>query len=243
MLKLFILLGLIGIVFVAGSLFAIQANAQYQGQGSGGQGFQGPVNPVSGVYSNTIYGVQMKIPDGWAGFEMNNTSGSTTVRIAPGGLTIGPGIARAPITISMSMIPINASNPAPQFPPTRVQQGITCNNSPFSTNTVNGMNLNMTIVSCSGTNANGDTVATKAKYEMIQTSSAYIILSYRTNPDSGFDSQVATFDTMAGTLQIGNALQAPVVPEFPVPVIGLVVVIMIGSVILLGRTKIFPNNI
>lgn len=228
------------IVFIAGSIFATQASAQYQGQG-GGQGFQGPVNPVSGAYSNSIYGVQIILPDGWAGFEMNNTSGSTSVRIAPGGLTVGPGIARAPITISMIMIPINASNPAPQFPPVRIQPGVTCNNSPYLTNTVNGMSLNMTTVACSGTNANGYTVATKAKYEITQTNSAYIILSYRANPDSGFDSQVATFDTMVGTLQIANAASA--VPEFPVPAIGLVVAAMIGSVVLLGRTKIFPSGI
>ena len=33
------------------------------------------------------------------------------------------------------------------------------------------------------------------------------------------------------------------VPEFPVPVIGLVVAIMVGTVVLLGRTKIFPSGI
>ena len=48
---------------------------------------------------------------------------------------------------------------------------------------------------------------------------------------------------MIGTLQIANASQAPAVPEFPVPAIGLVVAIMIGSVVLLGRTKIFPSGI
>ena len=122
----------------------------------------------------------------------------------------------------------------------RNMQGITSTNS-TSTSTINGLNLNVLTRDYSGTDENGNPIAMKSKTETIQTGSANIVLSYRANPASSFDSQVTTFDSMIGTLQIANAAQVPAVPEFPVPVIGLVVAIMIGSVVVLGRTKIFPS--
>jgi hypothetical protein len=139
------------------------------------------------------------------------------------------------------MIPISSTISTSQFMQ-RNMQGVTCSNS-TSTNTVNGLNLNVLTTDCSGTSSSGNPIATKSKTEAIQTGSANIVLSYRANPSSGFDSQVATFDSMVGSLQIANAAQAPAVPEFPVPVIGLVVAIMVGTVVLLGRTKIFPSGI
>lgn len=247
--KLAIVLAFLAIVFISGAIFATQASAQqpqssqYQGQGGQGFQFQGTRTPVNGTYTNSNYGVQITLPDGWSGFEMKRTSGSTSVMVASGGYQTGQGVPRPPITMGMSMMPKNSTTSAPQFPPVfRTQPGITCNNS-LSNSTANGLNFNIVTVDCSGTNANGDAVETKSKYEMTQTDSAYIIFSYRANPASGFDSQIATFDSMIGTLQIANAAQAPAVPEFPVPVIGLVVAIMIGSVVLLGRTKIFPSSI
>jgi hypothetical protein len=83
----------------------------------------------------------------------------------------------------------------------------------------------------------------KVRYDMAQTDSAYIILGYRANPSSGFDSQVSTFDNMIKTLQITKPTQAAVVPEFPVPIIGLMIVIMVGTIVILGRTKLVPNGI
>ena len=227
------------IVFIAGTIFVTQASAQYQGQG--GQGFQGIRIPVNGTYINSNYGVQITLPDGWSGFEMKSTSGNIRVMIAPGGYQTGQGVPRPPITIGISMTPISSTTSTSQFMQ-RNMQGVTCTNS-TSTNTINGLNLSVVTKDCSGTDVNGNPIAMKSKTETIQTGSTNIVLSYRANPDSGFDSQVATFDSMVGTLQIANASQAPAVPEFPVPVIGLVVAIMIGSVVLLGRTKIFPSGI
>lgn len=242
--KAVILLGFVAIIFIAGSIFATQASAQYQGQGGGGQGgqgFQGTRTPVNGTYTNSNFGVQVTLPDGWSGFEMKQTSGNTRVMVASGGYQATQGAPRPPITIGISMIPKSSTPFTPQFAP-RNMQGITCTNS-TSTNTVNGLNFNEVIVDCSGTTSSGNPISTKAKYEITQTGTANIILSYRANPSSGYDSQVATFDSMVGTFQLANTSQASVVPEFPVPIIGLVIIIMIGTVIVLGRAKIIPSGI
>ena len=97
-------------------IFATQASAQSSGQGGqgyqGGNGtggqhqFQGTRTPVNGTYTNSNFGVQITLPDGWSGFEMKSTSGSTRVMIAPGGYQSTQGAPRPPITISMSMTPI-----------------------------------------------------------------------------------------------------------------------------------------
>ena len=230
-----ILLGFVVIVFLAGSIFATQASAQYQSQ-SGQNQFQGTRTPVNGTYTNSNYGVQVTLPDGWSGFEMKLTSGSTSVMISPGGFQPMQGGQRPPIMMMISMLPKSSTTSVPQFLPRNMPQGETCNNS-TSTKTANSMSLNEIVVDCSGP------LATKAKYEMIQTDSAYIILGYRANPSSGFDSQVATFDNMIGTLQIANTVQTPAVPEFPVPAIGLVVAIMVGTVVVLGRVKVIPSGV
>lgn len=66
---------------------------------------------------------------------------------------------------------------------------------------------------------------------------SYIIVSYRVNSTSNYDSQVATFDSAVGNLQIANILQAPAIPEFPVIAIGIIVAIMVGAVVVLGRIR------
>lgn len=244
--KLAIVLAFVAVIFISGSIFATQASAQqpqsgqYQGQGGQGFQFQGTRTPVNGTYTNSNYGVKITLPDGWSGFEMKSTSGNTRVMIAPGGYQTGQGAPRPPITISMSMTPISSTT-SNQFMQ-RNMQGMTCTNS-TSTSTINGLSLNVLTRDCSGTDQNGNPIEMKSKSETIQTGTANIVLSYRANPASDFDSQVATFDSMVGTLQIANTSQAPAVPEFPVSVVGLVVAIMIGSVVLLGRTKIFPSSI
>jgi len=241
MLKPVILLGFIAIVFIASSIFATQASAQYQGQD--GQGYQGPQStstPVSGTYTNSNFGVQITLPDGWSGVEIKQTSGNTRVMIAPGGYQMTQGTPRPPITISMSMMPISSTT-NPQYT-MRNMQGFTCTNS-TSTNTVNGLNLNVLTRDCSGMDSNGNPVEMKSKSETIQTDSAKIMLSYRANSSSGYDSQVAAFDSMVNTLQISNPTQTPAVPEFPVSIVGLVVAIMVGAVVILGRVKIIPSGI
>jgi hypothetical protein len=233
-LKTVILLGLVAVVFLTGSIFATQASAQYQPQ-SGQHQFQGTRTPVNGTYTNSNYGVQVTLPDGWSGYEMKRTSGSTSVMIAPGGFQNMQGGQRPPVTMMISMLPKSSTTSVPQFLP-RNMTGETCDNS-TSTKTVGSTNLNEVVVDCSGN------MAMKAKYEVAQTDSAYIVLGYRANPSSGFDSQVAAFDSMVGTLQIANPGSTSVVPEFPISAIGLVVAIMVGTVVILGRTQIMSNRI
>jgi hypothetical protein len=239
-LKTVILLGLVAVVFLTGSIFATQASAQYQPQ-SGQHQFQGTRTPVNGTYTNSNFGVQITLPDGWSGFEMKSTSGSTRVMIAPGGYQSTQGSPRPPITISMSMTPISSTTSTSQFPQ-RTMQGLTCTNS-TSTNTVNGLNLNVLTKDCTGTDSNGNPIEMKSKAETTQTGSANIMLSYRANSSSGYDSQVAAFDSMINTLQISSPSQAPAVPEFPVSIVGLVVAIMVGVVVVLGRVKMIPSSI
>jgi len=248
-LKPILLLGLIAVVFVTSMIFATQASAQspvqggqgYQGgNGTGSQHqFQGTHTPVNGTYTNSNFGVQITLPDGWSGFEMKSTSGSTRVMIAPGGYQSTQGAPRPPITISMSMTPISSTTSQYTM---RTMQGLTCTNS-TSTNTVNGLNLNVLTKDCTGTDSNENPIEMKSKAETTQTGSANIMLSYRANSSSGYDSQVAAFDSMVNTLQISSPSQAPAVPEFPVSIIGLVVAIMVGAVVVLGRVKMIPSNI
>jgi hypothetical protein len=196
------LLGFIGIILLAGSIFAGQANAQYQGpggqgfQGQGGQGFQVHRTPVNGTYSNSDYGIKITLPDGWNGFEMKRTSGSISVTSIPGGMQSTPG-QRPPIMMTISIQPKNTTS-TPQYMSQRMLQGESCTNNSASNKTVNGLNLSEVVVDCTGP------MITKAKYDITQTNSAFIIVGYRANPSSNYDSQVATFDTAVGTLQIVN---------------------------------------
>ena len=178
--KLVIVLVFVAVIFISGSIFATQASAQqpqsgqYQGQGGQGFQFQGTRTAVSGTYTNSNYGVQITLPDGWSGFEMKATSGNTRVMIAPGGYQTSQGVPRPPVTIGISMTPIS-STASNQFMP-RNMQGITCTNS-TTTNTVNSLNLNVVTRDCSGTDQNGNAIEMKSKTETIQTGTANIVFS------------------------------------------------------------------
>ena len=227
------ILGFIAVVFLVSSMLASQASAQqYQ---SGNRQFQGTRTPVNGTYTNSAFGVTVTIPDGWSGFEMKRTSGTTSVMIAPGGFHMQQG-QRSPIMMMVSMYPRNSTTPSPQFLPRNMAQNEICNNDSNTTKTVNGMSLDDIIIDCSGP------ATIKTEYDVAKTDSSYVILGYRANSTSNFDSQLAAFDSMLGTLQIANAAGAPAVPEFPTPFVGLAVAIMIGTVVILGRSKIMPNQ-
>jgi len=227
------ILGFIAVVFLVSSMLASQASAQqYQ---SGNRQFQGTRTPVNGTYTNSAFGVTVTIPDGWSGFEMKRTSGTTSVMIAPGGFHMQQG-QRSPIMMMVSMYPRNSTTPSPQFLPRNMAQNEICNNDSNTTKTVNGMSLDDIIIDCSGP------ATIKTEYDVAKTDSSYVILGYRANSTSNFDSQLAAFDSMLGTLQIANAAGAPAVPEFPTPFVGLAVAIMIGTVVILGRSKIIPNQ-
>jgi hypothetical protein len=243
-LKPVILLGLIAVVFVTSMIFTTQASAQYQGGNvTGGQHqFQGIRIPVNGTYTNSNYGFQITLPLGWSGYQMSSTHSSITrVMIASGGFPTTQGAPRPPVTIGITMIPLGKTLPSVMTLPRSMQGGGTCTNA-TSTNVVNGMNVNVATVDCSGTTQSGAPVTIKTQYETIPTGTANIRLSYSANPDSGFASQIATFDSMVNTLQITSASPAPAVPEFPVSTVGLVVAIMVGGVVVLGRVKMIPTS-
>jgi hypothetical protein len=228
-----ILLGCVAIIFLGGSIFASQANAQYQPQ-SGTHSFQGQRTPVNGTYVNSNYGVQITLPDGWTGYEMKRASGTTSVMVAPGGL--GMQGQRPTVTMMMSIEP-KSSTPNPQYMSQRMLQNMTCNNDSTSTKIINGVNFTEVVVDCTGS------MTTKAKYDIAQTNSSYVVIGFRANPSSNYDSQVATFDSAVSTLQIANTIEAPAIPEFPIPVIGIIVAIMVGTVVIFGRLKLIPGNV
>lgn len=196
--KTILFLGLTAIIFLVGAIFATQASAQYQSQPGGFQ-FQGTRTAVNGsTYTNTNFGVQVAIPDGWSGTEIKRPTGSTSVTIAPGGFQSMQAGQRPPVIMLISMMPKGSTPYTPHFMPRNIQDGETCTNS-TSTKTINSLNFNEVIVDCTGT------VTMKTQYDITQTSSAYVILGLRADSDSDFGSQNTTFYTMLGTLQITNA--------------------------------------
>ena len=198
MLKTILLLCLLAVICCTSIIFATAANAQYQSQ-PGQFRMQGTRTPVNGTtYTNTNFGVQVAIPDGWSGTEIKRTSGSTSVTLAPGGFQSMQGGQRPPVTISLSMTPIGTSQNTPNFMPRFMQNGETCTNS-TSTKAVNNMNFNEVTVECTGT------VTSKSQYDMTQTSSSYITLGLRADSDSDFAAQSSTFTTMLGSLQLNSA--------------------------------------
>ena len=224
--KSIIILGFIVIVFLASSLFVSQANAQKYPFQSGNRQFQGTRVPVNNTYANSAFGITVKIPEGWSGFEMKRMTG-TSVMIAPGGFHMSQG-QRPPIIMMLSMYSRNSTTPTPQFVPRNLAQNETCNNESNSTKIVNGMNLTQTMVDCSGQ------MTIKSEYAVAKTNSSYIVIGYRANSQTNFDSQSAAFDSMLGTLQIANAAE---VPEFPI-ITGIILVIGIIAVISLNRVRI-----
>ena len=235
-LKTVTILGFIAVVFVVSSMIASQASAQQYPSQSGNRQFQGTRTPVNGTYTNSAFGVTVTIPDGWSGFEMKRMTGTTSVMIAPGGFHMQQGGQRSPIMMMVSMYPRNSTTPSPTFLPRNMAQNEVCNNDSNTTKTINGMSFTDIIVDCSGQ------ATTKSEYDVAKTDSSYVILGYRANSTSNFDSQVAAFNSLLGTLQIANAAGAPAVPEFPASFIGLAVAIMVGTVVILGRSKIMPNR-
>ncbi|HET7337210.1 MAG TPA: hypothetical protein VFJ23_04890 [Candidatus Nitrosotalea sp.] len=227
------ILSLIAVVFLISSMVASQASAQQYP--SGNRQFQGTRTPVNGTYTNSAFGVTVTIPDGWSGFEVKRTSGTTSVMVAPGGFHMQQGGPRSPIVMMLSMYPRNATTPAPQFIPRNLPQNETCSNDSNATKTVNGISLSDVVIDCSGQ------MQMKMEYDVAKTDSSYILLGYRSNSPSTFDSQVTVFDSMLGTLQIAG-LGTPAVPEFPASFIGLAVAIMVGTVVILSRSKMMPNR-
>lgn len=113
----------------------------------------------------------------------------------------------------------------------RMMQNETCTNDSSANKTVNGVSLSEVVMNCTGQ------FTSKSKYDIAQTNASYIVVSYRANPTSNYDSQVTAFDSAVDKLQIANTLQAPAIPEFPIPAIGIIVIIVIGAAVMLGRVR------
>lgn len=231
MMRIVKLLGFVVLVTLASSVFASYASAQQYQPQSGMSNMQR--TPVNGTYANSNYGVQITLPDGWSGFEIKRSSGTTSVIAAPGGYQFMQG-HRPPVSMMITMVPKSVM-PTPQFMSQRMMQNETCTNDSTANKTVNGVNLSELVMDCTGQ------FMIKSKYDVAQTSSSYIIVSYRANSTSNYDSQVATFDSAVGNLQIANTLQAPAIPEFPIAAIGIIVAIMVGAVVVLGRIRPIPR--
>jgi hypothetical protein len=145
--------------------------------------------------------------------------------IALGGYQTGPGTPSTPVTIGIIIMPQNSQGPN-QFM-SRGMQGVTCTNS-TTTNTVNSLNLNVVTRDCSGTDQSGNAIEMKSKTETGQINNANIVFSFRANPASGFDSNIAAFDSMVSTLQIStptdttqtttSSTTPPTNPTVPTPI-------------------------
>jgi len=229
------ILGLVALVFLAGSIFAAHASAQqYQGQGQYGMA-NAQRTPVNGTYSNSDYGVQITLPSGWSGFEIKRSSGTTSVIAVPGGMQSMHGF-RAPISMMVTMAPKSVMT-TPHLISQRMAQNDSCNNVSTTTKTVNSVNITEVVINCTGS------TPMEAKYEVAQTNSSYVIVSYRANSTSNYDSQVSTFDSAVGTLQIANAMSAPAIPEFPISAVGLIAAVTVGVVVIIGRTRIMKPRL
>lgn len=238
---------------LAGSIFASNASAQ-QYPSAGMSSMPSQPTPVSGAYANADYGVQITLPDGWSGMEMKLPNTGTMVTVAPGGFGNSQG-GSMPAMMMIMMAPKDPSHP-PQTTPQNMPQNEKCNNDSSTTKTVNGVSLTETVVDCTGDQS------IKAKYDIAQTDKYYVTIGYVATPSSNYDPQIATYDNAVGTFQLANAVAAPAastttvaptttsaapttpaVPEFPVPIVGLIVALMVGAVVILGRTNLIPNRI
>lgn len=117
-------------------------------------------------------------------------------------------------------------------------QNMTCNNDSNLAKTINGVSFTEVVVDCTGS-----TSTMKAKYDIVQTNSSYIVIGYRANSAANYDSQVAAFDTAVGTLQVANALGAPAIPEFPVSIVAVIMAVMVGTAVIFGRLRLVPSKV
>lgn len=230
------LLGFIALVFVAGLVFASHASAQQSQQYQHQSGMSKiPRTPVNGTYTNSTYGLQITLPSGWSGYAMTRPSGVTTVSAIPGGYQSIQGHGRPPISMMITMAP-KTTMASPQIISPRMTQTDSCTNSTGS-KTVNSVSFTEVTVNCSGP------YPLQGKYEVAQTSSAYIIVGYHANSTANYNTDVSAFDSAVGTIQIANSISPPVIPEFPLSAVGMIVAVMVGFVVIIGRTQIMKARL
>ena len=200
---------ILAVIVLTGILFETQASAQYQypnqpqyqGQGKGqfpGRGgqFMGTSTPVNGsTYTNSNFGVTVSIPSGWSGMEMKRNTGSANVMLAPGGFQFTQGGQRPPVTISLSLNPLNQGQNFRGGFGNRGMDMSSCTNS-TTQKTINSLIFNEIVIQCTGTNT------MKFQTDRTQTSSASISLGLRADSSTDFDAQNAAFQSMLSSLQI-----------------------------------------
>lgn len=186
---------------------------------------------ITGKYSNSVYGVDITLPDGWSGMELKSST-STAITAMPGGMSSSQ---MPPAMMFVTMVE-KSSTTAPPTKPQNLPQGEKCDDPAISSKTVSGLSLTEYVIECSGT------TSMKIKTDVAQTSQYYVSASFVAMPASNYDSNVGTFDTAVGTMHVANAIEAPsnanstpAVPEFPIAIVGLVMVLMMGVAIVMTR--------
>lgn len=162
--------------------------------------------PISGQYTNPDYGVSITLPNGWIGGEQKAPQG-TMVTMRPSEKPGPPLIFMTMVMAPKESIPIKSIDSLYPGPFAMVADGSKCDNPIVTTKSVNGVNLSEFVEVCGA-----GTASAKMKEDVIQTDKYYMIISYMAFPSSAFDSNVATYDTSIGTLQVTNAIDAPTIP-------------------------------
>ena len=195
---------------------------------------------IRGNYSNAAAGLEINFPQGWRGLQLpSGTANFTVVEMAlPANNTA---TVQNTNLIVLYIIPKSSSQdtviPQTFKQPAGVQQGqnANCQQSTASQTTINSMSGTMITLQCS---PSGQSIKMKAYY--FQTNQNFISVSYMSTSDTDFNQHVGEFDSSVNTLTIANTVAAPTVPEFPLPVIGVIAAI-VGVIAVLGRTGSFRN--
>ncbi len=213
-------------------MFLSQANAQNQPPAVS-PSIPRQYTQVNGTYTNSAYGVQITLPNGWSGYETTHYSSvtgnpiSTSVVVAPGGIQSLKGeYPSSMMTITMAP---KGTKYFPQLHPPHVPKNETCTRESIGNYTnADYVKLSEVVVNCSGS------LSLEAKYDVAQTNTSYIIVSYVAN-SANYESQLATYKSSLDTLWIPKAIAAPVVPEFPLAI--PILVIGISSLVVFTRLK------
>ena len=194
---------------------------------------QTSVEEISGTYVNDDAGLEITLPDGWAGFAVPAVNGSTSVMASPGDLTGSSGQANVMFvsiiektSMDENTVPESAQNP--NVPEDAQAQ---CDPSEPEPVTINGMEGIMMETACT---VDGDIY--KSKMYSFQTEERFYMVAYTSNSEGDYDENVGAFDGSVDTLTIENTIGAPAIPEFPVAVVGAMAAV-IGLAAVLGRTR------
>jgi hypothetical protein len=190
------------------------------------------IEEISGTYVNEEAGLEITLPDGWAGFAVPAVNGATSVMASPDALTEE---AQADIMIlsivektSMDENTVPESSQRPGVPEDAEAQ---CEEPQIEQVQVNGMEGVMMETECT---TEGDTY--RSKMYSFQTEERFYMVAYAANSEGDYDGNVGAFDSSVNTLTIENTIEAPAIPEFPLAAIGAIAAV-IGTIAVLGRTR------